>query len=96
MVNDGGILTSFDPSTGNVIKQGRLKGAIDKYFASLVGADDKIWVSSQDGTVTVVSAKGEWEALSADALEDEVFATPAIAGNRLYIRTRGTLFCFGR
>ena len=34
MVNDSGILLSFDPATGNVLKQGRLKGAIDKYFAS--------------------------------------------------------------
>jgi hypothetical protein len=96
MINDGGILTSFDPATGNVIKQGRLKGAIDKYFASLVGADDKIWVLSQDGTVAVVSAKGEWDLLSVNALEDEVFATPAIAGDRIYIRTRNTLYCFGK
>ena len=56
MVNDSGILTSFDPATGNVLKQGRLKGAIDKYFASPVGADGKVWLVSQDGTVSVVSA----------------------------------------
>ena len=37
MVNDSGILISFDPATGAVLKQGRLKGAIDKYFASPVG-----------------------------------------------------------
>ena len=63
MVNDSGILTSFDPATGNVLKQERLKGAIDKYFASPVGADGKVWLISQDGTVSVVSAKGEWEIL---------------------------------
>jgi outer membrane protein assembly factor BamB len=96
MVNDGGILTSIDPMTGNVLKQGRLKGAIDKYFASLVGTDDKIWISSQDGTVTVVSAKSEWDVLSVNSLEDEIYATPAIDGNRLYIRTRSSLFCFGK
>ena len=48
MVNDSGILISFDPATGNVIKQGRLKGAIDKYFASPVGADGKVYLISQD------------------------------------------------
>ena len=58
MVNDSGILISFDPATGNVLKQGRLKGAIDKYFASPVGADGKVWLVSQDGTVSVVSAQG--------------------------------------
>lgn len=96
MVNDSGILISFDPATGNVIRQGRLKGAIDKYFASPVGADGKVWLVSQDGTVSVVQAKGEWEILSVNALGDEVFATPAIADGRLYIRTQGTLYCFGK
>jgi len=76
MVNDSGILISFDPATGNVLKQGRLQGAIDKYFASPVGADGKVWLCSQDGTVSVVAAKGEWETLAVNRLDDEVFATP--------------------
>ena len=63
MVNDSGILLSIDPATGNVLKQGRLKGAIDKYFASPVGADGKVFLVSQDGTASVVDAKGEWEIL---------------------------------
>jgi outer membrane protein assembly factor BamB len=96
MVNDGGILTTFDPATGNVIKQGRLKGAIDKYFSSPVGADGKVWFVSQDGTVSVVAAKGEWEILAVNALDDQVMATPAIADSRLYIRTQNTLYCFGK
>ena len=96
MVNDSGILTSFDPATGNVLKQGRLKGAIDKYFASPVGADGKVWLISQDGTVSVVSARGEWDVLAVNTLGDEVFATPAIDAGRLYVRTKGTLYCFGK
>ncbi|HEX5082425.1 MAG TPA: PQQ-binding-like beta-propeller repeat protein [Blastocatellia bacterium] len=96
MVNDSGILISFDPATGNVIKQGRLKGAIDKYFASPVGADGKVYLVSQDGTVSVVRAAGEWETLAVNALGDEVFATPAIADGKLYVRTAGALYCFGK
>jgi outer membrane protein assembly factor BamB len=94
MVNDSGILISFDPATGNVIKQGRLKGAIDKYFASPVGADGKVYLISQDGTASVVRASGEWDVLSVNALGDEVFATPAIADGKIYLRTKGTLYCF--
>ncbi len=96
MVNDSGILISFDPATGNVIKQGRLKGAIDKYFASPVGADGKVYLISQDGTVSVVKAVGEWDVLSVNALGDEVFATPAIDNGKLYIRTKNTLYCFAK
>lgn len=95
MVNDSGILISFDPATGNVIKQGRLKGAIDKYFASPVGADGKIYLISQDGTVSVVKAAPEWEVLAVNNLDDEVFATPAIASGKFFVRTMKALYCFG-
>jgi hypothetical protein len=95
MVNDSGILLSFDPATGNVIKQGRLKGAIDKYFASPVAADGKVYLIGQGGAVSVVKAGGEWEILAVNELEDEVYATPAIADGRLYIRTQSALYCFG-
>lgn len=94
MVNDSGILISFDPKTGSVIKQGRLKGAIDKYFASPVGADGKVYLISQDGTVSVVDAKGDWEVLAVNSLGDEVFATPAIADDMLYVRTNSAIYCF--
>jgi len=95
MVNDSGILISFDPANGTVLKQGRLKGAIDKYFASPVGADGKVLLVSQDGTVSVVEARGAWEILAVTALSDEVFATPAIADGRIYLRTKSTLYSFG-
>jgi outer membrane protein assembly factor BamB len=95
MVNDSGILISFDPETGAVLKQGRLKGAIDKYFASPIGADGKVWLVSQDGTVSVVSAAGQWETLAVNALEDEVFATPVPSDGELLIRTKSALYSFG-
>ena len=94
MVNDSGILLSFDPATGNVIKQGRLKGAIDKYFASPIGADDKVWLASQDGTISVVTAKGDWEMVQVNTLDDEVFATPVPADGELFVRTRSALYNF--
>jgi outer membrane protein assembly factor BamB len=96
MVNDSGILISFDPETGTVLKQGRLKGAIDKYFASPIGADGKVWLVSQDGTVSVVSAAAQWEVLAVNALEDEVFATPVPSDGELLVRTRSALYSFGQ
>jgi len=95
MVNDGGVLISFDPANGNVLKQGRLTGAIDKYFSSPVGADDKVYLVGEGGAVSVLKAAGEWEILKVNQLDDECFATPAIADGKLYIRTRSALYCFG-
>jgi outer membrane protein assembly factor BamB len=96
MINDSGILISFDPATGNVIKQGRLHGAIDKYFSSPVAADDKVFLIGQGGQVSVLKAGGEWEVLAVNELDDECYATPAIADGRIYIRTRSALYSFGK
>lgn len=96
MINDSGILISFDPATGAVLKQGRLHGAIDKYFSSPVAADDKVFLIGQGGEVSVLKAAGEWEVLKVNVLDDECFATPAIADGRIYIRTRSALYCFGK
>jgi len=96
MINDSGILLSFDPANGNVLKQGRLHGAIDKYFSSPVAADDKVFLIGQGGQVSVVKATGDWEVLAVNELDDECYATPAIADGRLYIRTRSALYAFGK
>ena len=96
MINDSGILISFDPVTGNVLKQGRLHGAIDKYFSSPVAADDKVFLIGQGGQVSVLKAAGDWQVLAVNELDDECYATPAIADGRIYIRTRSALYAFGK
>ena len=96
MINDSGILLSFNPATGEVLKQGRLHGAIDKYFSSPVAADDKVFLIGQGGQVSVLKAGGDWQVLAVNELDDECFATPAIADGRIYIRTRSALYAFGK
>jgi outer membrane protein assembly factor BamB len=95
MINDGGILTTLDPRTGAVLKQGRLRDAVDQYYASPVAADGKVFFVSRTGIVTVLKAGGEQQVLSVGELDDEVSATPAIADGRIYLRTKTALYCFG-
>ena len=95
MINDGGILTTFNPATGAVLKQARLRGAVDSYYASPVAADGKVYIASRSGMVAVLKAGGDQEVLSVNKLGEEVFATPAIVGNRIYLRTASALYCFG-
>jgi outer membrane protein assembly factor BamB len=96
MISDAGILTTLDPATGNVFKQGRLRGAPGSYLASIVAADGKIFVASQSGIVAVLKAGGDQELLSANNLDEDIFATPAIDDKRIFIRTVSALYCFGR
>ena len=51
---------------------------------------------SQAGAVTVLRAGDDPEILSVNELNEESYATPAIADGRVYIRTASTLYCFGK
>jgi outer membrane protein assembly factor BamB len=94
VVKEGGILTALNPKTGEILKQGRLKGALDDYYASPVGAAGKVFLLSQQGKATVIRAGADWEILASNDLEDETYSTPAIVDGKLYIRTRRALYCF--
>jgi len=94
-VNDGGIVTSIDPENGERLSQGRLKGAIDTYYASPVAADGKIWFVSEHGKVAVVAPGGDLEVLAVSDLDEPSYATPALSEGRLYLRTVEALYAFG-
>jgi outer membrane protein assembly factor BamB len=94
IVKDGGILTSLDPATGKILKQGRLPGALDTYYASPVAGAGRVYLMSQQGKMTVLQAGGQWEVLGSADFAEESFATPAIDGDRIYVRTRSKLYCF--
>jgi outer membrane protein assembly factor BamB len=94
LVKDGGIMTALDPKTGVILKQTRLQGALDKFFASPVAADGKIYLTSESGKIAVVNASPELNLLAVNDLGEECYATPAIANAGLYVRTREALYYF--
>jgi len=95
LIKDGGILTALDPKTGKILKQGRLSSALGAYYSSPVGSAGMVFLASQEGKVTVIKAGADWEILAVNNMDDEAYATPAIVDNKLYVRTRGTMYCFG-
>jgi len=95
LMKEGGIVSSLDPASGQILKQGRTPDALEEYYASPVAADGKVFLVSASGKVTVLKAGAQWEILAMNDLDEEVWATPAIAGNNLYIRTRNALYSFG-
>lgn len=97
MVNDaGGIVTTLNPETGELVQQGRLKVPTDRYYASPVAADDKIFIATEKGKVIVLPPGGGLEAIAVNDLQDNIYATPALVDGKIYIRTNSTLYCFGR
>jgi outer membrane protein assembly factor BamB len=96
MVNDNGIITTLNPETGAVIKQGRLTGAFGPHFGSPVAADGHIFFTTEAGSVVVVAPGGDFTPLAINALGEDTYATPAFADGRLYVRTTAALYAFGR
>lgn len=95
LVKTGGIITSLDPATGRPLKEGRSLDAPGQYYASPVAADGKVFLANVEGKITVLKASAQWEILGVNDLGDEIHSTPALSGGRLYVRTRGSVYCFG-
>jgi outer membrane protein assembly factor BamB len=95
VVKNGGILTSFDPATGKVIKTGRVQGALGGYSSSPVAAEGRVYLSSEEGKISVLRAAGEWEVTQVNDLDEPLFATPALSEGQIYVRTGNALYRFG-
>jgi outer membrane protein assembly factor BamB len=93
-LKEGGILSSFDVRTGEILKQARLQNALGDYYASPIGADGKIYTVSEEGKASVIQAGPQWQVIRVNDLDDGCKGTPAVADGKLYIRTYGRLSCF--
>ena len=94
VVNDSGIMWCFDAKTGQEIygKQRIKSGACS---ASPVLADEKIYITNEDGLTTVVKAGPKFEVIAENALNDYCLSSPAISDGQIFIRTAGQLYCIG-
>lgn len=93
MVASGGIATSMDAGNGRVVFRGRL-GAPGEYYASPIAAARRVYFVSRSGIVTVVEASDELKILARNDLKEDVFASPAVVGETLYIRTATQIYAF--
>ena len=94
VTNDRGILWCLDAKTGKEIWGGqRIKAAI--YSASPVLADGKLYVTSEDGLVTVVKAGPTFEVLAENDMKEYTLSSPAISDGQIFIRTAGALYAIG-
>ncbi len=94
LVKDGGMLTCLDGVSGKPWYQEERLGPIGPYYASLVAAAGRIYVTSQRGVITVVKAGDALEVLARNELGEITQATPVPLGDTLFVRTAGHLAAF--
>ena len=92
---DFGFLSCHDARTGRpVYDKHRIREGATPFTASPWAANGKIFALSEDGDTYVFQAGPEYKLLHTNSLAEMCMATPAIAGDRLLIRTLSKLYCF--
>jgi len=93
---DGGRLTCYNAKTGEKFFEQERLGADGDYYASPIAANGHVYLSSGKGRVTVIEAGDTLLVKTRNELGEPIYATPAIAEDRLYVRSQGHLWAFGR
>jgi outer membrane protein assembly factor BamB len=92
---DFGFLACHDARTGAPIyEKQRIRPEPTSFTASPWAANGKIFALSEDGDTFVFQAGPEYRLLHRNSLDEMCMATPAVAGDRLLIRTLTKLYCF--
>jgi len=91
---NGGIVFCRTAATGALLFSGRL-GTPGYYYASPVAADNKLYIASADGVLTVLEAGSELKVLATNKFDAGILATPAIVEGKIYVRTETHLYAFG-
>jgi len=91
-VDDAGVGACLEAKTGKQLWTERLGG---RTCASPVYANGMIYVFDEDGKGTVVATGPDFKKIATNQLNAGCMASPAIAGDQLFVRTKTHLYCIG-
>ncbi|MFQ5641034.1 MAG: hypothetical protein ACE5IR_23905, partial [bacterium] len=94
-LNNNGVFDCYDLQTGEEKYRQRIRHSGGGFSASPVAADGKIYLSGEDGDISVVKAGPEYELIAANEIGELLMATPALSDGRMYVRAKEHLFAIG-
>jgi len=89
MVSDKGVATCVDARTGKEHWQERIGG---NYSSSLVHADGKIYIQSEEGPAIVIRPGKTFNKLADAGFKEKTLASYAVGDSALFIRTENNLY----
>jgi outer membrane protein assembly factor BamB len=92
VVNDTGVATCLDAETGKLIWQERLP---DHFSASPIEGGGLLYFAGESGVTYVLRAADRFTLVAQNDLGAPILASPAVIGNRLFLRTADELVCIG-
>lgn len=92
-----GVVYCVEASTGRIVYEERLAPSSGQIYSSPVLADGKLYYVSRCGAAFVLAARPAFEPLARNELGDPgpFNASPAVAGDRLLLRSEQFLYCLG-
>ena len=93
---NNGDLTCLDATNGKVHYSTEKLEGTGNVFASLIGVQNRIYVTGKNGTFYVIKAGPKFEVLAKNELDDNFEASPAIIEKNLYLRGYKYLYCIGQ
>jgi outer membrane protein assembly factor BamB len=89
LVNDKGTAMAIEPKTGQVVWRQPLGG---EFSASPLYADGRLYFFGERGATTVMAPGREPKVLAVNRLDGRTMASPAVAGQALFLRTQTHLY----
>ena len=93
-MRDGGLLTCLEAASGRELFRERI-GAPGQYMGSPIAAGDKLVVASVPGVLTIIRVADTLTVFARKDFGEGIYATPAVAGDQIYVRTVNHLQAFG-
>lgn len=90
---NNGLISCLDRKTGKPLYEAERLDAVRGVYASITGSNDRVYVVSRQGTTVVLKDSGKFEILATNTLDEGIDASPAIAGNQLFLRGQSSLYC---
>ena len=81
-----GLLDAYALATGEDVYRERIPHQGSGFSGSPIAADGRLYLSSEDGEVFVIKAGRTFELLGRYSMGEPLMATPALAGDAMYVR----------
>ena len=91
--NNNGIISSFNAQTGEPVIDAERVPGLQNVYASPVAANGYIYMVGRDGTTVVAKHSNELQVVATNELDEHIDASPAIAGNQIFLRGTRHLYC---
>lgn len=91
--SNSGILSCWDAKAGKPLIDAERIPALQGVYASPVAAAGRVYLIGRNGAAVVIKDGDQLETLATNKLDDGFDASPAVAGNELFLRGRQYLYC---